>query len=159
MRAEMDSLPPLAPDRNNGHPPPWVRRLSRFLLRQHNLGRLPGAFKDLVVRVAFYVSMVNFLLIGVTAWSTTLYRYAPQGVRFEHFIAVLVLGILLAVLLEYKFMMASSMSWHNQQLYRHDNPIREDIARLRRQQERLATHLGIPPEEENDYVAAAKRED
>lgn len=144
---------------SNGRFSPWVGRLVRVLLRQHNLGRFPGAFKDLFVRVAFYVAMVNFLLIAITAWATTLYRYAPQGVGFEHFLAVLILGVLLAVLLEYKFMLASSVSWHNQQEYRHDNPLREDVARLQRHQKRIADHLGVPSEEDMDDVPAATKQD
>ena len=105
-------------------------RIPRLVSRQYNLGLKLGAFRILIANVMFYVSMVNFVMISMVAYNTTLREelqpYAPWF-NFPVFVGVMVCGILLAMVVEFKFVMPSVVTFNNSQWYKHQNPAREDL--------------------------------
>jgi len=112
----------------------WNRLLS-IILRQYNFGPWLGGLKGIFNNSTFYLSLINFVLIAVTAYHTTLSgkinEYAPWF-SFPLFLAMMVVLVLVVMLLEYKFMIPSSITFGNAQMYAHRNPIRRDLERIMR---------------------------
>lgn len=118
-------------------------KLWRKLSRQYNFGPIVGGFKDLASRTMIYVSVLNFILISATAYHTTLkdfiFQYSPW-VTFPVYMAFLIIVVLIAMALEYKFIVPSSYTFLNKQEYEHRNLLRRDLRKIMK-------HLGISSEE------------
>jgi len=102
--------------------------------KQYNLGPWLGGFKDLASRTMVYVSAISFTQISATFYYTTLYpnlKNTAPWITFWVFFATLVLVVLAIMLIEYKFIIASSYTFLNKQEYEHENLIRKDIRTLR----------------------------
>jgi len=110
----------------------WNRVMGK-VVRQYNLGSWLGALKDLFGRTAFYISIGNFVLIAVTAYHTTL-RDPILGwlpwFTFPLFMGVVVMLVLLAMILEYKFVVPSSITFINRQVYEHRSLLRRDLEQI-----------------------------
>jgi hypothetical protein len=87
-----------------------------------------GAAKDLAMRSAFYITLLNFAQISVTAYYTTLRYYLPFN--FYVYFALLVVLIMAMMAFEYFVMMPSQIAWLNEQMYKHQNPIVKDLRRI-----------------------------
>ena len=113
--------------------------------KQHNIPWV-GMLKDLAVMTMFYVSIINFILIALTAYYTTLrpviMAHAPWF-KVWMFLLVLVGLSLIGMLLEYKFVYASYFAFRNKQEFEHENLIKKEI---REQFEDLRKALGIKSE-------------
>lgn len=105
----------------------------RSLTKQYKVSGKIGGFKDLLMRTLFYVSIINFILIAVTAYSITL-RGTLQSwfpwFNFPIFLTVLVVGLLLMMILEYKVVLPSTWTFTNRQQYEHQNLIRKQLDRI-----------------------------
>lgn len=109
-------------------------------LKQYNLGPWLGGLKDLAQRTVFYVALLNFVLISITAYNTTLKAYILPHIpwfSFPIFIALLLLLVAVAMVLEYKFILPSTLSYLNRQFYIHQNPIRSDLDKILKKLEKL----------------------
>jgi len=87
------------------------------------LGRLKVTF----TRVSMYFSYVNFLLLIMTFYSITGYKYASLWL----FALVGIVGIITMGLIDYFVMLPSEQAFMNQQFARHQNPIYEDVKYIR----------------------------
>jgi len=88
------------------------------LLKQYNVPRIGGA-KVLLVQVVFYGSCINFLLIAVTAYHTTLKGYFVDilpWVSFPVFFVSLLIILAIAMVLEYKFVLSSLYLFTSKQM-------------------------------------------
>lgn len=99
-----------------------------------------GPLKDIAMSTVFYVSIINFILIAVTAYYTTLRPfllvYAPWFKIWMWF--GLLIGIVLVMMvLEYKFVYASWYTFRNKQEATHENLIIKRIDELEKK-------LGLP---------------
>ncbi len=109
--------------------------LSRFTKQYKVFGAKLGGLKELAMHTAFYVTIINFTLIAVTAYGTTLRDPLLQTVpwiTFPIFIAALILLVLIGMVFEYKFVYPSIWAFRNEQQYKHSNPIRKDIELVRK---------------------------
>lgn len=97
---------------------PEQKRVSPFL----------GGLKELVSRVMFYAGIINFILIVVTAYHTSIKDIMP--VPFLAFFSILIVGLLVAMVFEYIIVLPSSVAFSNRQSYKHDNPIRSDMLKI-----------------------------
>ena len=106
----------------------WTR-----LTKQYKVSGKIGGFKDLLGRTLFYVSIVNFILIAATAYHTTLrdivHTWLPWF-NFPVFLGVLVAGLLLMMILEYKVVLPSAWAFSNRQQYEHQNLLRKQLDRI-----------------------------
>lgn len=107
--------------------------LIKQVLKQHKMSTHFGGIKDVLGQTIFYTSIINFTLIAITAYNTTIKFYAEMYVpwfRFWMFILALFIFVIIAMILEYKFVQPSIFAYRNNQEYSHKNPIRRDIAAL-----------------------------
>lgn len=103
------------------------------ITRQHNPGYQIGGIKDLLIRVLFYVSGINFVLLAATAYHTTLREPIHQWMpwfTFPMFLGILVVLVSLSMVLEYKLVLPSTMAYLNLQQYKHQNPIKAQLDRI-----------------------------
>jgi len=100
------------------------------LTNQYKVSGKIGGLKDLLGRTLFYVSIINFILIAVTAYHTTLrdtlLSWFPW-LNFSIFLGVLVVGLLLMMILEYKIVLPSTWAFTNKQQYEHQSLIRKQL--------------------------------
>ena len=104
-----------------------------FLSKQYNFGARLGGFRILVANIMFYVSMINFLLISVTAYSTTLrdpIRLHLPWFNFPVFVCIMLFLFLIGAIIEHKFVVPAITSYTNSQWYKHKNPAREDLEKI-----------------------------
>jgi len=100
------------------------------LTNQYKVSGKIGGLKDLLGRTLFYVSIINFILITVTAYSTTLRDTLQMWfpwLNFPIFLGILVVGLLLAMILEYKIVLPSAWAFTNKQQYEHQSLIRKQL--------------------------------
>lgn len=121
-----------------------MRQLKRKLFTQYNLGMWVGGLRDILTRMMFYISMINFLLIIAMAYNTTIRDFMlPRfpWFNFPIFIFMMILFVFLAMLLEYKFIVPSSVTYANRQLYTHQNLLRRDLAKVSKELEEIKALL------------------
>ena len=98
-------------------------------LKQYKLGWV-GGFKDILTMVIFYMSMISFSLIVITAYNTGLRDwlliYFPW-MKIYIFFGVFLLIALFAMIIEYKFVYPSFYAFRSQQEYKHQSPLRKDL--------------------------------
>ena len=104
-----------------------------FLTKQYNLGIKFGGFRILVANVMFYVAMVNFLLISVTAYSTTLrdpIRLYLPWFNFPIFAGIMVIFFIVGAVIEHKFVIPAVTRYSNSQIAKHENPIMQNTVQI-----------------------------
>jgi len=89
------------------------------IFRQYDLGPYVGGFKDLAQRTMFYVTGVHFALTVGLSWSV----YVGKMMSMTTFLGLLASGILMAMFVEYKFVLPSTWGFVNRQTYKHFNPL------------------------------------
>ena len=100
----------------------------RWIPKQRRVGRFIGGIKELLGRVTFYISMMNFLMLAATAYYTTIRHFLP--ISFWIFLAILVAIVITAMILEYTVILPSQIAFMNWQIYTHENPIRKDLEKV-----------------------------
>ncbi len=81
-----------------------------------------GALKETLSQTVFWMSIINFLLIGLTAYNTTLKTYIIDllpWVQAWMFILVMVCILAIAMLIEYKFIMPAYYEFRGGQYKKH----------------------------------------
>ena len=104
--------------------------LNRYLYKQYSPGPWLGAFKDLASRTIFYLTPINLFMLSATTYHVTakefIWQYAPWA-NFWRFFGAIVFVTLCAMVVEYKVMVPSSVTFANAQGYKHGNLIRGDL--------------------------------
>lgn len=95
---------------------------------QKKVGPFWGGLKELIGRVMFYAGIINFILIMITAYHTSIKDIMP--IPFWIFFLVLSVGLSILMIFEYIIILPSSISFSNRQSYKHDNPVRDDINKI-----------------------------
>lgn len=110
-----------------------IRRFRELIFRQHNIGNWWGAFKNVAAGATMYITIINLLLLTVTAYGTTIAPWM-QGkglnIPFVAFLGIMFLGVMLVFAFEYKVSMPSLFSFWNDQWWKHDNPIRRRMDKM-----------------------------
>lgn len=102
-----------------------LEHIIKYIPSQINTGPWIGALKDLFSRSIFYISIINFFLLIITAYYTTIRNFVQ--IPFLWFIIITVLIIVLAMIVEYIIILPSCYVFNNSQVYKHDNPLKDDI--------------------------------
>jgi len=122
-----------------------MNRLLSKIIKQSEMKPWLGGAKDLLMRTMFYITAINFLLLAATAYHTTLRPYLPMS--FWGFLAILVGLILIAMVFEYKIVLPSTIAFLNRQVYKHKNPLVEDVLEIKKKLDRIEAKLTSPPSE------------
>lgn len=92
-----------------------------------------GGFKDIFTMVVFYMSMINFALICITAYNTGLRDWLLQHglpwVKVWMFLGLMGLIALVGMIFEYKFIYPSFFEFRSKQEYKHKSPIAKDLGK------------------------------
>ena len=109
-------------------------------MRQNILGKQWGAIAQIAGQISIFVSIIILSLSMVTAYNTTLSSWlANKGIHISFWVFALIIfcGLLIAALMIWKYALPSYLSSLNEQIYKHDNPIRQDIAKLAQETEKI----------------------
>ncbi len=104
----------------------------RGLLKQHKVPWV-GGLKEMLAQTAFYVSMINFVLIAVVAYSTTLRVFILDWIpwfKLWMFLGGLVIIVLVVMVLEYKYIAPSLYSFRSKQMFEHESKITDALKRI-----------------------------
>lgn len=94
-----------------------------------------GGIKNLFTRTAFYISLVNFLMLATTTYVIVVKEYFQ--LPFWMFMFGIICLVLIAMIFEYTIMLPSEIAFGNWQVYTHDNPIRRDLEEIKKDLEYL----------------------
>lgn len=126
------------------------------LLKQHILPWV-GGFKDILTMVIFYMSIINFCLVAITAYNTGLREwllvYFPW-MKLYIFFGVILLIALIAMVLEYKFVYPSFYAFRSQQEYKHQSPLRDDLAKCLKKLDEISERLERLEKQEGKDIEA-----
>lgn len=92
---------------------------------QRNTGQLIGAVHVLLGRTTFYISILNFFMLILTAYYTTIRNIVT--IPFTWFLLSMLVIIFIAMVLEYVVILPSTIIFNNMQMYKHNNPLKDDI--------------------------------
>lgn len=115
-------------------------KMTGKIFKQKNIGKQWGMFAQVAAQISIFVGMLNLLLISVTAYNTTLSPwFAAYGIHLQLWMFVVIIAGFLGVMsiLLYKFALPSVYSFWNDQFYRHDNLMREDIETLKKDSKQI----------------------
>ncbi len=116
------------------------------LTKQNGAATWIGSMKEVLAHTLFWVSMINFVLIAATFYNTTFYPVIKDKLpnfSFILFLGALSVVVLIAMFVEYKFIIPSVLAFRNKQEYKHQNLIRRDL-------EKIKLKLGIPLEDDDE---------
>ena len=100
-------------------------RMIKYIPSQKDTGQYIGAVKELFGRTSFYITVINFFLLIVTAYYTTIRNFVP--ISFLSFMASIVFIVCVAMVVEYVIILPSSIAFQNLQAYKHTNPFKDDL--------------------------------
>ena len=95
------------------------------VLRQYKIPWI-GGFKETLSQVAFWISMINFIMMGGTFYYTTL-RYIAPWFSFPIFLAIVTVIVLIGLVIEYKFIVPSLWIFRGRQMFEHQSEITEKL--------------------------------
>lgn len=102
----------------------------KFIFKQYNTGSGWGAFKSTWANAISYMSIFNTAMIAPMAYVTWISPWLqPMGISipFWSFGAVILIGVVVVLLSEYKFSTPSQQAFANEQFWKHDNPMRVEM--------------------------------
>ena len=106
---------------------------------QKELPPIIGVVYDVFMMTSPLMSIVSYIMLSTTAYAVTrdwLVVWMPW-LTFPVFLLSIGLIYLVAMICVYKFLYASYFAHRNRQEYKHKNPIRQDIADLKEQLDRI----------------------
>ena len=112
-----------------------MRRFLLSLLRQKNIGDWWGGIKFVSSQVSLYVTVLNLVLLTITAYYTSISPWLHgRAIAIPFWVFILSIVALLAVVMviEYKMSLPSFFSFWNSQFYQHGNELRTDIEALQK---------------------------
>ena len=115
-----------------------MRRLITKLISQQpakftQLTAFIGASHDVYARVAFYISAVNTVMIfGVFYATVIIPTPGLNWISLPLFVLMILIGVLVAAIIVWKIIIPHSIAYSNYQGYKHDSPIRKDLAEIKR---------------------------
>ena len=135
-----------------------MQSVKSVVLRQYRFKGI-GFIRSMLAYLFFYLAPINFVLLMVTAWYTTISPWASEHAPWLSlwlFILIIVGILAVGLILEFKLILPSHIAFLNIQTYSHSNPIRDDL-------EKIKKHLGISDIGETDAkekeVAPARYKD
>lgn len=115
-------------------------------IKQAKIFPLVGALQVQVQNSMFYITFINVFMLASTFWFTTGAPFVQihniKWFTFWHLMAIGVIGFLVVMLLDYKFMYPSRQAFVNKQSTIHANPamdalleVKDDIKAIKKQLE------------------------
>ena len=123
---------------------PLLRKAFAKIISQKTIPWI-GGLKDIFTMVVFYMSILNFTLVAITAYNTGirdwLMAHGLSWIKVYIWLGFMAIIALVAMLIEYKIVYPSFYAFRSRQEYKHESPFRklqeEILARLKEISERL----------------------
>jgi len=100
-----------------------------------------GGLKDIFVMVAFYMSIINFTLVAITAYNTGirdwLIQHGLHWIKVYIWLGFMAIIALVAMLIEYKIVYPSFYAFRSRQEYKHESPFRKLQEEILKKQEEI----------------------
>lgn len=104
-----------------------------------------GKFRFMYNHAVFYVGAIQLVLIAAVAYNTTVQPWVAQylgwNIYFWQYCVALVAILVTGMVLEFSFGVPALISVSNEQTYKHNNPIRADLASVMQKQAELEGKL------------------
>lgn len=116
----------------------------KLKFNQKGLSAGIGGLKAILWQTTFYVSLINFALIIITAYNTTIAPYAASYLPWLNmplFVLFMLVLLAIAMFIEYKYIYPSMIKFQNEQEYEHQSLLRRDIAELRNEMREIKERL------------------
>ncbi len=107
--------------------------------------RFIGVFRQVYGGASTWITLAIFIFSAISAWNTAtlaLLRGIFPWLNLYAFIGILIVGGVITLWLEYKFVQPSVMVYWNSMFYHHGNPMTKDLEELKNGQKRLEELLG-----------------
>jgi hypothetical protein len=104
-----------------------MKNLIDQILKQYDLGPWWGALKSTIGSASLYLTIFNTAMIAPMAYVTWASPWLLQmgiAMPFWMFGVVILIGIFVVLLFEYKLSTPSNFIFWNAQFWKHDNPIK-----------------------------------
>jgi len=92
--------------------------------------RYIGGIKNLFSRTAFYISIFNFCMLCGVSYQIVIKEYF--SIPLWIFIICALFMVVIAMVFEYTIMMPSEIAFTNEEVYKHNNPIRRDLEEIKK---------------------------
>jgi hypothetical protein len=105
-------------------------------IRQTNVGPWWGALMMLLGRMASYATFVTLgltILYSYPTVSNAIYTVTNINLTIWELALLIILGLAIFMVIEYKFSIAAITAFNNSQWYKHDNPMRKDLEFVKKQ--------------------------
>jgi hypothetical protein len=115
-----------------------VRRIDNMskIFKQHNIGKFWGIVAQVIGQLGFFVWMMILFMNSVEFYNDTVSSWLVKwgietsSATFWGFMAV-VIGLLVVIsFLLWQFALPSFFAFWNEQFYKHDNPVKKDLAKM-----------------------------
>jgi hypothetical protein len=100
-----------------------------------------GGIKHSMGQIGIYVSFINLILLIITSYNTGWVQRYFVGLNFFQFTGIIIGLILMALLFEFKVDMPNYFGFWNQQFWRHDNPLRQNLEAMNRKIDELKEEI------------------
>lgn len=116
----------------------------RRIFKQHYIGKQWGTFAQVATQGAIFITIINLVLLTATAYNTTLnpwFELKGLYIPFWVFMGSIIVFLLFAAILIYKFALPSFYSFFNDQFYRHGNLLKRDLELLKEENGKILKKL------------------
>lgn len=115
-----------------------------------------GKFRFMYGHATFYVGLIQMILIALMAYNTTIRPWASEylgwQITFWQYCIVLAITVTVGIVIEFMVSVPALIAVSNEQMYKHESPIRTDFIHVQQRQDELdkkllliMTRLGIDP--------------
>lgn len=113
------------------------------LLKQTKALPLLGAIQIQFSNISLYLSLYSFFTLSLVLWSTTIVYIAwwPRWITLPTFFVLAILGAMVVMFLDYKFVYPSRVAFLNEQSCKHPNPAMESLLRVEAVQKEQAAEI------------------
>ena len=104
-----------------------------------------GKLRFMYNYAVFYVGAIQLLLVALVAYNTTLQPWITQylgwNISLWQYIAILVVAVVAGMVLEFTFGVPAIIAVSNEQMYKHDSPIKADFVAVKGKQADIEAKL------------------
>ncbi len=118
--------------------------------RQHYTGSAIGGFLDTYQRSVGILSIIQYIAMIIVLYTTSARDFLVIHFPWINFTVYMVIAFMLGAVVmlgAYKIAGPSMYGWWNQQIWKHDNPMRIKLEHMERNQKKIMEKLGIKDED------------
>jgi ABC-type proline/glycine betaine transport system permease subunit len=110
-----------------------------------------GRLRFMYSQAVFYVGFIQMALVAAMAYNTTVQpwalKYLHWNINFWQYSVLLVALVMIGIVLEFIITVPAIIAVSNEQMYKHESPIKEDFVDIRRRLKLLMKHLNLTEED------------